>query len=155
MPGKRWSDLKLTDLNKDDITAFELKMGNKKYEFSKKQEASEDTLAPPAFVWEQTAPTNGKVLEDMDIKPIVNRLARLTANDIVGRDVMPEYGLEKAKYAASITAANDQKVNLFFGNEKDTTSNSRYVKVEGKPVVFEAAKYNYEALFVNPFKDKP
>jgi len=153
MPGKRWADLKLTDLDKDDITAFGLKVGNKQYEFSKKEQASEDTTAPPTYVWQQDEPKKGKVLEDKDIKPIVNRLARLTASDIVGREVMPEYGLTKPKYKADITAGNNQQVNVFFGNEADTTSNARYVMVEGKPVIYEAAKYNFEALFVNPFKD--
>jgi len=152
MPAKRWANLKMTELDKDQITAMEIQVGNTAYKFEKSEIPPIDSASLPEKVWVQVSPSKGKVLDDALIKPIVNRVARMTASEIVGTDIKNEYDLTDSKYKTIITTADSHRLTLTFGAEVDTTGKSLYAMVDSSPVVYQAAKYNYEALFVNPFK---
>jgi len=152
MPGKRWADMKMTDVDKNTVKAIEIKANRKSYSFEKVEEPPKDTISAPTFVWKQIKPKKGKILEDKDIQTILNRLTKLSANEIVGNEILSEHGLTKPKYTASFTAEDGQATKINFGAVADTTSKARYVNVEGKPFIYKAAKYNYKSIFVNPFK---
>jgi len=112
----------------------------------------EDTISAPTFVWKQINPKKGKILEDKDIQTILNRLTKLSANEIVSDEILSKHGLTKPKYSASFATEDGQSAKIYFGAIADTTSEDRYANVEGNPFIYKAAKYNYESIFVNPFK---
>jgi hypothetical protein len=151
MPGKRWAEMAITNTDRNIIQSIEIKDKKKTYLFARKLKEVEDTTAMPEYVWEQTAPTRGKILEDKDIQTILGRLSRLNAKEIIGREAKPEYGLARPEYVAGFTTEDGTQTRINFGAEIDTTSSSRYATVEGKPYVYDIAKYNFESLFVTPF----
>lgn len=152
MPGKRWVEMKITDTDKEIIQSFEVKANRKIYQFEKKQEPAEDTIAPPKYIWEQIKPKKGKILEDKDIRTILNQIVRINSQEIVNDEIIKEYGLTKPKHTVSFTTIDGKSTSISFGNETDTTSNAYYVSVDDKPFVYKAANYNFESIFVNPFK---
>ena len=152
MPAKRWADMKMTDADKNTVSAIEIKAKRMTYSFEKVEEPAEDTTLPPKSVWKQIKPKKGEILKDKDIQTILNRLTKLNANEIVGNEILSEHGLTKPKYSAGFTTEDGQSTKINFGAVADTTSEARYANVEGKPFVYKAAKYNYESIFVNPFK---
>jgi len=151
MPGKRWTELKMAEIDKDKIGSFEIKVKKKDYLFEKKEEISQDTLEATKFVWQQIKPAGDKLKEDQ-ITGIVGRLTNLRANDIVGNEILPEYKLSKPDYVVSITSDEGLITSIDFGAETDTTGNMRYAMVEGQPYIYTIAKYNFESIFVTPFK---
>ena len=152
MPGKRWTELKMTEIDKEKISSFEIKAKKKDYLFEKKEEISEDTLEAINYVWQQVKPGSGDKLKEDQITGILGRLANLRANEIIGNEVLPEYRLSKADYVVSITTDDGLMTSIDFGAEVDTTGNMRYTMVEGKAYIYTIAKYNFESIFVTPFK---
>ena len=67
-------------------------------------------------------------------------------------DARPEYGLKNARYRAGFTTDDGKAAAFIFGAESDTTSGARYAVIDGQPHIYKVAKYNFESLFVNPFK---
>ncbi len=152
MPGKRWAELKMIDIDKDKVGSFEIKAKKQDYSFDKKEEISQDTLEATKFVWQQVKPPSGDKLKEDQITGILGRLTNLRANDIVGDEILPEYRLSKPDYIVTITSDNGLVTSIDFGAEVDTTGNMRYAMVEGRPYIYTIAKYNFESIFVNPFK---
>ena len=152
MPDKRWADMVMTHVDKEQIQSIEIKAKRKTYLFTKNEEPSEDTLAPPKYVWKQVTPKKGKVLEDKDIQSILGRITGLNASDIVSRESNPEYGLTKPEYTVNVITGEGQATKINFGIEADTTSKAHYAMVEGQPFIYNVANYHFEAMFVNPFK---
>ncbi|MCD6163224.1 MAG: DUF4340 domain-containing protein [candidate division Zixibacteria bacterium] len=153
MPSKRWAEMKMTDVDKELVISFEIKAKRKLYRFEKKQVPTEDTTAPPKYIWEQIKPKKGKILEDKDIQPILNRIVTFNSQEIINDEILKEYGLTKPKYSVSFTTVDGKSTIVSFGNAIDTTSNAYYTSVDNKPFVYKVAKYNFESIFVNPFKD--
>jgi len=151
MPGKRWVELKMAEIDKEKVNSFEIKIKKKNYLFEKKEEISEDTLETTKFVWRQVKPGGDKLTEDQ-ITGVLNRLANLRANEIIGNEVLPEYKLSKPDYVLSITSDDGLITSIDFGGEADTTGNMRYTMVEGQPYIYTISKYNFESVFVTPFK---
>lgn len=152
LPAKRWTELSITDTDKEQVKAMEIVANGKRYMFERLQEENPDTAAPPKYTWKQVEPTKGRMLEDSQIQSILGRITRLTASDIVGREQSGEYGLIKAKYTAGFTSDDGSVVRVNFGNEADTTSKARYVSVDGSPFVYQVVKNNFDSVFETPFK---
>ena len=152
MPGKRWAELKMAEIDKEKINSFEIKAKKRNYLFEKKEEISEDTLEATQFVWRQAKPDSGDKLEEDQISGILNRLANLRANEVIGNEILPEHQLSKADYIVTITSDDGLVTSIDFGAEADTTGNMRYTMVEGQPYIYTISKYNFESIFVTPFK---
>ena len=152
MPGKRWAEMNITDTDKELVQSFEVKAKRKIYQFEKKQKPAEDTLAPPKYIWQQIKPKKGKILEENDIQAILNSIVRINSQEIVNDEIIKEYGLTKPKYSASFTTIDGKSTLVSFGNAADTSSNAYYASVDDKPFVYKTGNYNFESIFVNPFK---
>ncbi len=152
MPVNRWTELKMADVNKDDVKSIEIVAKRKKYLFEKKEQATEDTLEPIKYVWQQIKPKKGKILEDKDIQNILNRLTTIRGNDIFKPDNPAELGFAKPKYIASITTTDGETISFEFGNMIDTTSKNVYAMVKGKPFVYKVTNYYFSSLFEKPFE---
>ncbi|MCP4583969.1 MAG: DUF4340 domain-containing protein [candidate division Zixibacteria bacterium] len=152
MPGKRWAELTMTDFDKEKVNQIELKINKKTYRFEKKEEISGDTLQTISFVWQQVEPSKGK-LEEKKITDMLNRISSLRGNEIIGNDTLKEYKLDKPSHVASVTTGDGVTASFNFGAFTDTTETTRYASIEGRPHVYKLAKYNFESIFVNPFKE--
>lgn len=152
MPVNRWTELKMTDINKDDVQSIEIVAKRKTYLFEKKEQATEDILEPIEYVWQQTKPKKGKVLEDKDIQNILNRITTIRGNDILKSDNLAKLGLVKPKYVASMTTTDGETTSFEFGNMADTTSKNVYAMVKGKPFVYMVTNYYFSSLFEKPFE---
>ena len=149
---KRWLELTMANFDKTTASTLALKDNKKTYLFAKHEEmAMEDTIETTKTVWAQIEPTKDK-LDDSKISDIVGRIASLRATDLLGTEILPEYKLTDPKQTATVSLDDGTQFTVAFGAETDTTGSSRYVMVEGKPYVYKIAKYNYESIFVNPFK---
>ncbi|OQX91069.1 MAG: hypothetical protein B6D58_08935 [candidate division Zixibacteria bacterium 4484_95] len=129
MPVNRWTELKMADVNKDDVKSIEIVAKRKKYLFEKKEQATEDTLEPIKYVWQQIKPKKGKILDNP-----------------------AELGFAKPKYIASITTTDGETISFEFGNMIDTTSKNVYAMVKGKPFVYKVTNYYFSSLFEKPFE---
>lgn len=152
MPINRWIELKMTDVNKEDVRSIEIKAKRKTYLFEKNEQVSEDTLEPTKYVWEQTKPTKGKILEEKDITAILNRITALRGKDIIKPNNLAELGLTKPKYIASMTTTEGEMIRLEFGDIADTTYKDIYAMVKGKPFVYKVVNYHFTSLFEKPFE---
>jgi len=65
----------------------------------------------------------------------------------VWQQVEPSKGKLEEKKITDILS----RISSLRGNT-DTTESTRYANIEGKPHVYLLAKYNFESIFVNPFK---
>jgi hypothetical protein len=91
-------------------------------------------------------------LDEKKITDLLNRVINLRAMDIISVNIEPSYKLDKPSQSVTVMLNDDTSWRFAFGAEFDTTSGARYLMVDGKPHVFTVAKYNYESIFVNPFK---
>lgn len=152
LPTNRWVELKLAGFEKDEASKIELVKGKSKYLFEKQQETvTEDTVETTKDIWVQVSPAKDK-LDDSKIGSILSRIGALRGSEIVAGEATKEHGLTKPKAIASVTLEDGNSMVFSFGNVADTTSNARYVKVEGRPHVYKVAKFNYESIFVKPFE---
>ena len=152
LPEKRWLELKMVDEPKEQIKTIEIKADRKDYRFAREDKISDDTLQTKTTFWTQIEPTKGMVLDDKAIQDILNRISSLRGTEIVGVEALPEYGLQNARYRSGFTTDDGRAAAFIFGAESDTTSGARYAMVDGQPYIYKVAKFNFESLFVNPFK---
>lgn len=154
MPAKRWIELNLAAFDKEQVKSIELIDRKKAYLFEKHEEiVTADTIETTKTVWTQVKPDKDK-LEEKKITDLLNRVSSLRGMDIISTEILPEYKLDKPSQTVGVTLDDGTAYRFGFGGEADTTSNSRYLKVEGKPHVYTVAKYTYESIFVNPFKEE-
>ncbi len=154
LPAKRWVEMKLADFDKESSKQIELVKGKTKYLFEKQEQSvMEDTVETTKEVWVQVKPSKDK-LDEMKIDGILSRIGALRAMEIVSGEILPDQGLVDPKYIAGVTLKDGATQVFSFGAETDTTSSAYYVKVEGRPLVYKVAKFNFEAIFDQPFEKK-
>jgi len=152
MPGKRWAELKMIEVDKDKISSVEIKIKKQNYRFEKKEEISEDTLEAVKSVWYQVEPAGGDQLKEDKITGIIGRLANLRATEIIGSEALPEQGLTEPDHIVSITTDEGLISRVAFGAEADTSGNMLYTMVESQPYIYTISKSTFESIFVTPFK---
>ena len=151
---KRWAELKMADFDKAKVNQIALKDNKKEYAFEKQEEmvkGDDDTTQTTKTVWKQTKPSKNP-LDEKKIEDILTRISNLRGSDIVSTTVDKEHGLLSPKYSASVVDSDGQAFTYYFGAQADTSGNNYYAMIEGKPFVYKVAKYNFESIFVNPFK---
>lgn len=149
----RWTELKMVNVEKDDVQSIEILTKRKTYLFEKKEQVSEDALEPIKYVWWQAKPKKGKILEEKDITAILSRITTIRGKDIIEPKNLAELGLTKPKYIASMTTIEGEMISLEFGNMADTTSKDIYAMVKGKPFIYKVANSHFTSLFEKPFEN--
>ena len=151
LPTDRWLELKLCEIERNDIQSFEIAKGKTSFAFANLDEPSEDTLAPPTKVWRQVSPEKGLKLEESKIKSIWSTISGLRAKGVTDPANRGKFGLDKPKYSIKIGDISGKQVEIKVSDPVNDEED-RYLVVGGRDAVFTIDRNNFERLFVKPFE---
>jgi len=147
-----WEDKTVLHLEKNDITALEiagLRIEQAAQPASSPSSIQADNQPHPAVTpptWEAKGLEAGRRLE---LKPdAVDKLTRLLADlsfeKVLGRDLSPEYGLEKPLLTIMLSRRTGDTLTYFLG--KSSKNNDYTLKVSNRPEYFRLPSYRATAL---------
>lgn len=151
LPTDRWLELKLCDIERNDVSSFEIVKGKKHYVFANVDEAPEDTLAPPAKVWKQILPDKGLKLEESKIRSLSSSIAGLRASGVIDPINKGKFGLNKPKNILRVGDITGKEVEISVSDPVNDEK-ERHVTVKGRDALYKIDKNTFERFFVKPFE---
>ncbi len=160
-----WIDKKILALNKGDVTKVELKSPGKELILEYKEKPAEtpppveppkegEPPAPPApakapeFEWIVAKGGMGQAPKDSGITALMNKLANLTATEVVDPSKKAEWKLDTPVFSAKITVKGQEKETIIEGGRPDPAGDGYLRLASGTDdIVYKVNKYNFEQVF--------
>ena len=152
--GKQWCDLKILDINKDDLKRIEVEAPHKSIvlELVEKfkpviDSATDVQNATIEKEWVLMEPdlTNPK---QSGIDRILGAFSNLTVSDILDKDKFEQYGLDNPTAKCTVVTQYGEVNHLLIGNPIPDGNGAFYAALEGKDFVYKMDKWKLDAIFL-------
>jgi hypothetical protein len=116
LPTDRWLELKLCDIERNDLMTFEIVRSKVTFQFANVEEPSEDSLTPPAMVWTQVSPEKGLRLEESKIRSLSSSVAGVRAKGVVDPANKDKFGLDEPSNIVRVSDGSEKEIEIRFSD---------------------------------------
>ena len=136
-----WEDKSLLEIDKTTIARLSVNG----ITLQRKDNNSEDESAdnPPLPSWESNELSNNTELDNEAVNALVNSLADLQYESVLGQENKPEYGLSEPVLSLTVTTDDDDTVSYIIGKQE---SGTYVLKASSRPEYFKLASYRATSL---------
>jgi len=151
LPADRWLELKLYDIDRNNMTSIRILKGKTAFEFANVEIPSEDTLSAPSKAWIQISPEKGSKLEESKIRGLASAISGLRAKGVVDPAFKDQFGLSNPRNIIRAGDMTGKEAEIAISDPVNVDE-ERYVIVKGRDSVYKIDKSTFERLLVEPFK---
>ncbi|MFQ5455467.1 MAG: DUF4340 domain-containing protein [Nitrospirota bacterium] len=150
---KRWLDLEILSLTRDNISNIVLKKKRgKEYILEKREkevqkEKKTDQEQTKEYEWYKKISGSEKTVEKSKINPLLSLISRVHAIDVTDPTDLDSYGLNDPVYTLTITIEDGKKYQIFIGKQKEEAKGGGYyLKQSEDKTVYILAKSTYDNI---------
>ncbi|MCC6144492.1 MAG: DUF4340 domain-containing protein [Candidatus Hydrogenedentes bacterium] len=157
----KWLDKNVIEVAKDKVTKIALNTPDKDLVFEKvtketppaepPAEGADAETPPPAapaeYEWKLASGGFAPQHKEAGLNKILDRLAALTANNVVDPAKKEEFGLADPAFTATITVEGQEDDVVLKGGRPDPKGSGYLFKADNPDVVYEVSQFNFEQIF--------
>ncbi len=131
------------NLDKDSVSRIELHNAQGDFDFTKGDGGA----------WELAALPPGRILDQEKVRLLLTSLARVSIAEPVGKQELPEYGLDEGATVTLVAGEGDDAEVTRYRVGADAGKQTQYVKSDASEFVVKSARYSVEQALIRRMED--